>query len=221
MKFKGLIFDMDGTLINSLTFWERMWREVGTKYMGDATFYPDEVVDKKVRTTIYTDAMRFFVDYYKLDVDFDDFMAFAMGEIENFYRTCVTMKEGAKELLDYLRAEGVPMCLASASEMKHIMIAAEGCGLADYFDHILSCNDIGCSKDKPDIYLLALEKLGLTKDEVVVVEDSYVALETAKSIGIFTVGVFDENNYGQDRLSRAADIYLGKGEPLSLLIGRL
>ncbi len=212
---------MDGTLIDSLGFWQFMWREVGKRYMGDENFYPDEVVDKKARTTIYTDAMSYFLDYYKLDVDKEEFMVFAIDMIEGFYKTGVTIKPGAIELLEYIRREGVPMCLASASEMKHILIAAKGCGLYGYFDYILSCNDIGKSKDKPDIYLLAMEKLGLTKGEVCVVEDSYVAMETAKSIGIFTIGVFDKNNYGQDRLRAASDIYLGEGEPLSELIGKI
>ena len=81
----------------------------------------------------------------------------------------------------------------------------------------MSCADIGAGKDKPDIYIAAKNALGLTAEDICVFEDSYVALETAKNAGFKTVGIFDKNNYGQDRLKAASLIYIKEGEPLDIV----
>ncbi len=218
MKIKGAIFDMDGTLVDSLMFWGYLWKRIGKRYFEDETFYPDESFDKRVRTMIYVDAMAAFKEEYGIEGELDDFLAFATEEIGVFYRTVAKAKDGAIELLEHLKGCGVKLCLASASAKNMVEMSLESCGLAKYFDAVLSCVDIGVSKDKPDIYLNALGELGLSAHEVCVVEDSYVALESAKSIGLYTVGVFDKYNYGQDRLAASANIYLGDNESLSTLI---
>ena len=109
----------------------------------------------------------------------------------------------------------------SATDKKYLPIALEACGLSPYFDTVLSCAELGVGKDRPDVYLLALEKLGVEAKDAAVFEDSFVALETAKGIGCHTVGIFDENNFGQDRLSAASDVYIAKGQTLDAVIPHL
>ena len=221
MEIKGAIFDMDGTLVDSLMFWDVLWSDIGREYLGDGDFRPTEEADKTVRTMIFTDAMAYIRRLYRIEEDDDAFFAFAERKLETFYRSEVRMKAGARELLGYLRRAGVRMCLASASDRKYIEIAIDAFGLSDYFDAVLSCVDIGKGKSEPDIYRMALEALRCAPSEAAVFEDSFVALETAKGIGCRTVGIFDRYNFGQDRLSAASDIYVGEGESLEGLIGRV
>ena len=218
MHIKGAIFDMDGTLLDSLTFWEAYWKRVGEVYMSDPAFRPRTDIDKSVRTMILTDAMTLFYNNYDMPCTIEEFIAFAGREIERFYRECAKPKDGAFELLEHLRSDGVKLCLASASEMQHIRIALAASGLDKYFDLVLSCDDIKAGKDRPDIYLLAMRELGLGISDICVFEDSFVAMETSKRIGFHTVGVYDKNNYNQERLRAASDIYIGEGESLKSLI---
>lgn len=218
MKIKGAIFDMDGTVIDSLMFWEHLWRQIGEKYMNDADFKPAEEVDKKVRTMIYTDAMAYFKEYYKIQGETEDFIRFASDGINTFYETVAKLKPGAVAFLEHLKANGVKMCLASATAMPTLMHALTFHGILDYFSAVLSCADIGVGKDKPDIYIKAMDIMGLSADELCVFEDSFVALETAKAAGFNTVGLYDKYNFEQERLRRASDIYLGEGETLESLI---
>ena len=218
MKIKGAIFDMDGTIIDSLMFWEHLWRQIGEKYMNDANFKPSEEVDKGVRTMIYVDAMAYVKEYYKLDVDTDELIRFASGGLTDFYRDVAKPKAGAFELLDYLKSKNIKMCLASATAMREIRFTLECHGMLGYFDSVLSCADIGAGKDRPEIYLRAMDELGLPADEICVFEDSFVALETAKKAGFRTVGLFDRYNFGQDRLERASDFYMAEGHSLDELI---
>ena len=73
-------------------------------------------------------------------------------------------------------------------------------------------------KDKPDIYLLAQNELGLDISDICVFEDSYVAIETAGKAGFKTVGIYDKFNYGQDRLEASSDIYISESDSIAALV---
>ena len=221
MKFKGAIFDMDGTLIDSLIFWDYYWRELGKKYKGDENFRPSPEDDRAVRTMVTKEASAFIKEKYNFTQSVDELYTFVMDLIKHFYRDIVKEKLGATPLLKYLKDKGVKICLATATDMENVVIAIKSCGLEEYFDVVLSCADIGKGKDQPDIYINAIKELNMTKDDVCIFEDSFVALETAKKLGVQTVGIFDINNYGQDRLKNASDFYLGEGLPLTEIINHI
>ena len=221
MKIKGAIFDMDGTLVDSLMFWNIMWGEIGKVFLDNPNFKPSETVDKQVRTMILSDVADHIVKACNLPIDQTAFLKFLRDRIEVFYRHDVKAKTGAVELLEALKEKGIPLCLASASGMHDLKIALESCGLTDYFDVVLSCADIGVGKDKPDIYKLALDRMGLSAEEVCVFEDSFVALETAEALGCQTVGVFDQYNFEQERLKAASDIYVDEQDSLFSLIPQI
>ena len=219
MKIKGAIFDMDGTIVDSLSFWGVFWKCFGVKFMSDPNFVPAEEADKSVRTMIYSDVIPYIYNFYKLPVSFDEFKKFAEeNDIVEFYKNVATPKQGARELLQFLKDNGVRICLASATEMRGIRFALQHYDLAKYFDFVLSCADIGVGKDKPDIYLDSMNLLRLPQSEICVFEDSYVALETAKRVGFKTVGIYDKFNFEQDRLKNASDFYLDQTQSLDRLI---
>ncbi|MBQ2718440.1 MAG: HAD family phosphatase [Clostridia bacterium] len=218
MKIRGAIFDMDGTLLDSLTFWEHFWERTGERYLGREGFRPPEDLDRRVRTMLYADAMRAVHRECGISSPCEEFLAYAKEALSDFYRTVARPKAGAVALLSTLCERGIPLCLASASAPEEVGFVLCHHGLAPYFSEVLSCTEVGVGKDRPDIYLLAAERLRLSPSDVAVVEDSYVALETARRAGFRTVGVYDRNNYGWDRLRAAADRYLPEGEPLDTLL---
>ena len=218
MKFKGAIFDMDGTIIDSLMFWDSLWKSIGETYMNDASFKPSDEVNKKVRTMIYTDAMAYFKECYNIPESTENFVRFTSEGLNDFYKNTAKAKDGAKELLSYLKKQNVTLCLASASAMPQVKYVLQYHGLLEYFDFVLSCADIGVGKERPDIYLLAKDRMGFKPGEICVFEDSYVALETAKNAGFQTVGVFDQYSPGQERLKNAADVYLDQTKTLKSFI---
>ena len=218
MKIKGAIFDMDGTIVDSLMYWSDFWNRLGEKYMNRKGFQASEEVDKKVRTMIFADAMAYIKEYCNISEPIEELLRFSSNGLLDFYREVARPKTGAIALLEYLKAQNVKLCLASATAMKQVKYALECHDMAKYFDVVLSCADIGVGKDQPDIYLLAQKKLGLPTEDLCVFEDSYVALETAKKVGYQTVGIYDQYNFEQKRLENASDIYLPKGKTLDTLI---
>ena len=217
MKIQGAIFDMDGTLVDSLSFWDCFWRDMGERYFGDPDFSMDAAhFDSHVRTMIFSRAISYLHGYLHIPCSAEEFDNFAADYVERFYSTVVTPKAGAKELLTALRERGVRVCLASATDRRYLDVALESCGLSEFFmpETILSCSDIGVGKERPDVFLAALKVLGTPLAETAVFEDSALALETAKLAGFVTVGVYDSHQTATERLVAAADIYLGKGTTL-------
>ncbi len=224
MKIKGVIFDMDGTLVDSLSFWDCFWRDMGERYFGDPAFRMDAAhFDTHVRTMIFSRAISYIYEYLNVPCTAEEFDDFAAAYVNHFYGTVVTPKAGARELLSALRESGVRICLASATDRRYLDIALESCGIAEFFtpETILSCSDIGVGKERPDVFFAAREVLGTPLCETAVVEDSALALETAKRAGFVTVGVYDSHQTAEERLIAAADIYLGKGTTLADVLSQI
>lgn len=217
MKIKGAIFDMDGTVLDSLMFWERTWPRLGEKYLNDNTFNPGKELMKTLQTMLIADAAGYINDVCHFNSTAEDIEKTIYYELERFYKTVAKPKPGAIEFLKHLKAKGVRLCLASATTKKYVMVALEAQGLLKYFDFVISCSDIGIGKDKPDIYLHALKLLGTAPEDSAVFEDSFVALQTAKSIGVHTVGIYDKYNSNKN-LEAISEIYVSEAEDMTKLI---
>ena len=93
MKINGAVFDMDGTLVDSLTFWASLWGEIGREYMQDPSFTVPKEVDRKIRTMVLKDAMVYVKDFCKLDISAEELEEFTKRQLETFYRTVVRRRK--------------------------------------------------------------------------------------------------------------------------------
>ena len=218
MNMKAAIFDMDGTLIDSLVLWDVFWREAGIRYLNDGTFHPNEEDDKAVRTITLRDAMHLIHDRYGIAPDGDTLFYFINDIITDFYATKAPLKDGVRVWLEHCKAQGVRMCIASATAPDLIELALKHCGIDHYFEKIFSCSVLGKGKEEPDLYLAAQEYFGLKAEDIWVFEDSLTAIETAIRIGMHTVAVYDRYNFGQERMREIADYYISQGEALTKLM---
>lgn len=217
-RMKVAIFDMDGTIVDSLPFWRVFWSFVGKTYYNDPDFCPPLYIDKAVRTTPLAESALYIRRELGLDCGDDEFLALMIKVMDDFYATGAKLKTGAVEYLKHLRERGVRACVASASAAEYIKYNLEKYGIADMFEFVVSCVDVGSGKDKPDVYYAALEKFETLPEETCVFEDSFVALETASRAGFITVGIHDKDNYDHDKLMAASDYYLADGMTFKDLI---
>ena len=209
---------MDGTLVDSLILWNVLWKKLGEIYLNDSSFSPSEEDDMAVRTILLKDAMNLIHTKYKLGKSGEELLELANNLIIDFYANEVKLKDGAREFLEYLNKKGVKMCIASATTLELIKVAAKHCGIEEYFCKIFSCGEIGKGKEEPDVFLLAKDYLGESIEDTWVFEDSLVAIETATKIGIKTVGIYDRFNFGQERIKEIVKEYVAEGESLTKLI---
>jgi HAD superfamily hydrolase (TIGR01509 family) len=218
MNMKAAIFDMDGTLVDSLMIWDVIWSTFGKTYLNDLKFKPSVEDDKKVRTLPLKDAMYLIHDHYHLGKSGDEVLKLANRILFDFYATDVQLKPGVAEFLEYCYHHNVKMCMASATAPELLDVALKHCDIEKYFSKIFSCGTLGKGKESPDVFLLANEFLGEKMEDTWVFEDSLTAIETVTKIGMKTVGIFDRFNYGQERIEAIATTYIAEGETLLKLI---
>lgn len=220
MKIKAAIFDMDGTLVDSLMLWDVLWSSFGEQYRNDPAFSPSPEDDKTVRTLTLKDAMALIHRNYGIGESGEALLEQANRMMLDFYANRVEMKPGAADFLNHLKENGVKMCIATATAPELVSVAMEHCGLHAYFPKVFSCSDIGKGKDQPDIFLQAAAWLGEAPEDTWLFEDSLTAVETAKQIGMSVVGIYDRYNYGQERIRKLADYYIAPDETLLKLLNR-
>ena len=218
MKITGAIFDMDGTLIDSMMFWDIFWKRLGEKYLHNPAFRPDPATEKSIRTLPLKEAMYLLHEKCHIGESGDALLASADEMCADFYANDVQMKPGALDFLEHCKHQGIKMCVASATARPLLEIVMKKFGLSAYFPRLFSCSEIGKGKEEPDIFIAAHEYLGTEKESTWIFEDSITALETAQKAGYQTVGIFDPHNFNLDKMPDFSTIFIAQGESLSRLI---
>mgnify|MGYP000959270635 CR=1 FL=1 len=185
--FKAAIFDLDGTLIDSNSVWEKIDRKILLKRGIRVT---DEQIIRMTSMT-YEDAAEFMQSLGVKDAASElikEFNELALNE----YRNSVFLKEYVKEYLEKLKNEGIKIALATASPRFLYEPVLRHNGIYKYFNAFCCTEEIGKSKDYPDIYLLAASRLDVSPEQCIVFEDVLKGVASAKNAGMYAVGVFDK-----------------------------
>lgn len=218
MNIQGAIFDCDGTLVDSLGFWEMFYAMIGERYFGGKRFLPSSEDDHAMRTQTVNFLADVMHNRYGIGESEKEIADWCIEVFRWFYREKVPLKEGVSELLEHLKGRGIRMCIASAAEREMIELVLSCRGVLHYFDGIVSCTEVGAGKDRPDVFLAAEKFLGVPHGTAWVFEDSTLAIETAKKAGLPVVGCYDKNSFAQDRARRLCDVYVDEGESFAKLI---
>ena len=203
MNKKYAIFDMDGTLVDSMP----KWRGLGWEFLHSrgVTEIPAGVQGNTRHRTMLETA-QLFIDTFHLEGTARSVCDEINGMMAQHYCTDVELKEGVIPYLERLKAEGVRMCVASATAKPLLTICLERLDLAKYFEGVFSCMDIGVGKSQPDVYHAAAALMGCKPEEAAVYEDAVFAGHTAKDAGYYLVAVRDETAADQwDELCGIAD----------------
>ncbi len=188
MDKKHVIFDMDGMLLDSMQYWRRLTRD----YLDLHGHTWSEEMDRIADAHTMMETAELFKQKLELEATVDDILEYCYKRMAHYYEQDVTIKEGVVPYLDYLRSKNVRMSVATATDGRLARPAIERLGLTPYFDRVLSCADVGQSKEHPTIYLELARDWDLPAEEVAVFEDAPYALKTAAAAGFYTVLMYDE-----------------------------
>ena len=206
MRLNCAIFDMDGTVLDSMDAWVDAIAQVITRR---GVTPPDNLreVTRPMNGPLLVDYLRreFFPDITARDVT-DEVAAY----MEDFYTNRVQAKAGVREFMSLLKMEGVQCYLATATHRLLAGKAIAHAGLAPYFKGIITSAEVGKNKiDSPDIYEWAMKRMGGTKADTVVFEDALFAVRTAKEAGFRVAAVYDpDSEPDQEEIRALCDYYI-------------
>lgn len=213
MRPEGAIFDLDGTLTDSMYIWDAAPKALVRRLGGR----PPEDLAQTIKAMSRLEASEYMVRTFRLDCTPEYVMGCVNDLVTAEYRDKVPMKPGADRLLKRLSDLGVPCAIATASETFQAREAMERLGLWRYFRFALSCIQHG-PKTRPDIYLEAARRLGCAPERTVVFEDALHAARSAKAGGFLVAGVYDPSaQEDREQLRRTADWYLTRLDEPSFL----
>lgn len=205
MKISGAIFDMDGTLLDSMPIWDR----VGIDYLAGLGIQARPDLPEKLLTMSMRQAANLFRAEYGVSLPPQEIIRGINARIEAFYRDTAPAKAGVREFLAALAQKGVKMCVATATDRPLAEAALRRTGLLASFSRILTCTESNAGKDRPDIFLKAQDALSTPLEQTLVVEDALHAIQTAKRAGFPVAAVYDASSRAdQERIREIADYYL-------------
>lgn len=201
---KGAIFDLDGTILDSMFIWDT----IGEDYLRSIGYEPKEKLNETFKNLSLRQAACYYKSEYGVTLTVDEIVDGVNKMIEKYYTCEVKLKSGVKELLEKFEDNRVKMCIATATDIHLVKAALKRLDIDGYFSEIFTCSSVGYGKDEPVIYRKALEFLGTDKSKTIVFEDAAYAVKTAKKDGFVTAAVSDIYEKNQKEIKNLADFYI-------------
>ena len=206
-EIRACIFDVDGTLLDSMPVWD----DIGERYLTSQGIAAGEGLRDVLNTMSLEQGATYLKEEYQIEKSVPEIVKEVLKIVSDFYRFEAPLKPGVEETLEWLKKRQVRMVIATSGNKELVEAAFERTGILGYFEQIYTCTEIGAGKDEPTIYLKAAEDLNTKPEDTLVFEDALHAAETAKKAGFVVVGVYDAGNEGNiSRMKEVCDYYCNK-----------
>lgn len=187
---KAIIFDLDGTLVDSMGY----WRSVSRDFMKTKGINIEDEIQHKMTTMNLDSSLKFLKDYYKLEESFEELLRDFSRTVEDFYRNKVEAKEGSLEILKYFKDKGIKVVIGTSTAAHFANIVIEKYGIDKFIDGLYTADSVGHLKAEEEFYTSIAHELEEDPGDVFLVDDSYLALRTARRAGLKVIGIYDANS---------------------------
>lgn len=206
IDFKTAVFDMDGTIIDSLSVWDKIDREFLEHKRGIPV--PPDYVEKIAAMSCYETAV-YTVSRFKLTDTpqklMDEWQQMAIYE----YSHNIRLKEGVLDYFKYLKSNNKKIVLCTSSPKDLYEPVLKNNGIYDFFDAFACTCEAGKGKGMPDVYIMAAKKANTEPMDIMVFEDILEAAASAKKAGMHVCGVFDDRSkHNTEKMKVLCDYYI-------------
>ena len=186
-RIKLAVFDVDGVLLDSMG----VWQETGDRMLERNGIELSEETRKIINTYTVKKAAKYLNAHYHLRETDEEIEREICSEVEQEYNLSIPAKPYVRELMEWLIAKNVKICILTASEKYYVEAALKRLELLNFFDKLYTCTEIGLSKYDTECFRHVIREMGVQPQKAVMFEDSIHALITASEAGMYTVGVED------------------------------
>lgn len=206
MRLQSAIFDMDGTLLDSM----HIWNDLGPNMLRSMGIEPAPDLADRIMVMTLREGAQLCRDEYRLSMTVDEIVDQIESQVQDFYENQVQAKPGVQKFLSLLKMEGVWMYVATNTDRHLAEAALRRAGIDQYFRGLLTCAEVGVGKnDSPEIYERAMRRLRSNKRDTVIFEDAVHAIRTAKAAGFRVCGVYDPSaEADQTEIQALSDYYI-------------
>ncbi|MDE5557286.1 MAG: HAD family phosphatase [Ruminococcus sp.] len=205
---KGIIFDLDGTLIDSMNVWCETDR---TFLRENGIENPPEDISDRVKKLTIDKASELFISEFGLECTVEYTIQRIEEIVQHEYFYNIPLKTGVIELLDFLDLQGIPYGVATVTYKNLAETALKRLGIYERMKFLLTVAEYPQGKKTPDMYMKCAEIMGFAPENVLIVEDSLHCIETAVRAGFMTAGVYDNlSGNDSDSIIKISDYYFNR-----------
>ncbi|GHV15478.1 haloacid dehalogenase [Spirochaetia bacterium] len=206
-QYSGAIFDLDGTLIDSMHIWDHISRDWLIAGGTDPAAIPADMEAAFVSMTI-AQTTEYVIRHFGIKQSQEEIAAQWQAMVLGQYQNTVPLKPGAAALLRSLAEQGIKLAVATSCFPACCEAALERHGIRKHFSAIIYSGDVKRDKSFPDIWLAAASRLDLPPESCVVFEDMYTALKGVRAAGMDFVAVYDDTCADWPAMQAGADLAL-------------
>jgi HAD superfamily hydrolase (TIGR01509 family) len=184
---KAVIFDLDGTLVDSM--W--MWKDIDIEFLGKYGYELPANLQSEIEGMSFSETAEYFKNRFQLSLSLDEIKAEWNQMAWDKYLNEVPLKEGVEEFLHYLRDHDIKAGIATSNSRELVDLIIESHGVKEYFDSVRTSCEVERGKPSPDIYLLVAKDLGVEVDQCLVFEDVPQGIMAGKNAGMKVCAVYD------------------------------
>ena len=209
---KAVIFDLDGTLFDSMWVWD----QIDIDYLGNLGYD----VPKDLKTVIegmgFTEVAVYFKERFHIADSIEEIKETWQKMAMEQYCREIPLKPGAKRFLAYIKAQGMKTAVASSNDRGLIEAALTSRGIRAYFDQIITACDVRKGKPAPDVYLEAARRLGVEPESCLVFEDIVPGILSGKAAKMTVCAVEDDYSIPQrEAKKKTADYYIASYDQIT------
>jgi len=204
-NIKGTIFDLDGTLVDSM--W--VWSQIDVDYLKTKGYSMPGDLRNEISHLSFSQTAVYFKERFNLDDSIEEILDDWHKMAFNHYSNNVKLKLGVKDFLNHLKSSDIKIGLATSNSVPLLETCLKNNGIYDYFDSITTTDEVSNSKNCPDVYLLAADRLGINPKDCLVFEDILPAIQGAKAANMKVIAVKDDECLdSKEELLKYADKYI-------------
>jgi HAD superfamily hydrolase (TIGR01509 family) len=202
---KAVLFDLDGTLVDSM--W--VWKEIDIEFLSGYDIELPEDLQNSIEGMSFTETAMYFKERFQFKETVEEIKNIWNKMAFEQYTTTVQLKDGAKFFLEYLKQNKIKTGISTSNSIELVKGVLKAKEIEHLFDAVITACEVNAGKPSPDIYLKTAEKLSVKPSECLVFEDIPMGILAGKNANMKVCTIYDDFSKNQDAKKRhLADYYI-------------